>query len=164
MVKFRPTVAQALARGSYLGGLAGSGAGAVVVALNRVIGGAGWVGWLAGLVVLALLTATGATAWLAFGRGPGADIDDSGIHPVPAGPDAMTRWQDIEDVRVERRGGRTAVTVLLESGAIARLHAPYDGRWLAGDPGFERKLFLLRNRWATHRSFTVSNGIPPLAG
>jgi hypothetical protein len=67
----------------------------------------------------------------------------------------------LDDLCTARRGGRTRVTVHLDSGRVAWLSAPYNGRWLAGDHQFERKLFMLRNQWETHRSFTVPNGYPP---
>ena len=43
---------------------------------------------------------------------------------------------------------------------------PYDGRWLAADPEFERKLFMLRNLWETHRTFArdPSHDVPVVNG
>jgi hypothetical protein len=40
------------------------------------------------------------------------------------------------------------------------LRAPYHGRLLASDPGFERKLFMLRNLWETHRTFAIEHDHP----
>jgi hypothetical protein len=58
-------------------------------------------------------------------------------------------------VRAERRGGRAHVAVYLDSGQIVRLLAPYDGGLVARDREFERKLFMLRHLWETHRSFVL---------
>jgi hypothetical protein len=80
--------------------------------------------------------------------------------PRTAGGDAP--WHRIEDLRAERRGGRTHVAVYLDSGQVLRLLAPYDGGLAARDPQFERKLFMLRHLWETHRSFVLPN--QPLDG
>ena len=94
-----------------------------------------------------------------------ACVDDSGVMAYAnAIPDGFAAWQRICDVRTERRGGRTRVAVYLDSGKIMRLHAPYDGRWLASDREIERKLFMLRNLWETHRSFTLRPDRPADAG
>lgn len=149
----RPTRAQALGHGAYLGGLIGLAAG--VAMLPLVVGGFAdrleVTGWLATLGPLLAGMATGGLAGVAFGRDEGVHIDDLGIHPIPRMDHTSVRWQQVDDVRAERWGGRTHVAVYLNSGRIARLHAPYDGRLLAGDPSFERKLFMLRNLWEIHR-------------
>jgi hypothetical protein len=162
MVSFRPTFAQALAHGGLVGlvvGLVLTLLAAVVilvvspVRVAAALWAAIWAAPLAGLLLGALIAAV-------FGRERGSDIDDLGIHPVPRRPGEFAPWQRIEDVRAERRGGRTHVAVYLDSGRLMRLPAPYDGRLLAGDAQFERKLFMLRNLWETHRSYTVeSNGV-----
>jgi hypothetical protein len=94
---------------------------------------------------------------LVFGRQGGADIDDLGIYPVPAAAagGGFTSWRRVNDLRCERRRGRTQVVVYLDSGQIAWLRAPYHGRLLASDREFERKLFMLRNLWETHRTFAI---------
>ena len=56
--------------------------------------------------------------------------------------------------------GRTQVVVYLDTGQTAWLRAPYHGRLLASDPGFERKLFMLRNLWETHRTFAIEHDHP----
>jgi hypothetical protein len=50
--------------------------------------------------------------------------------------------------------------VYLDTGQTAWLRAPYHGRLLASDPGFERKLFMLRNLWETHRTFAIEHDHP----
>jgi hypothetical protein len=139
---FRPTVTQALGRGATRGGLVS----AVVLVLLVAVGLAEHAAWLAVALVL------GGAAWgIAFGRGRGTNIDDRGIHPVPAPSAVDAPWHRVADLRPERRGGRTRVAVYLDSGEIALLTAPYDGRLLGRDPEFERKLIMLRHLWDTHR-------------
>jgi hypothetical protein len=158
-VSFRPTPAQALGRGLYLGGLAGLVVGVLTagLAVAGLSTSLGRPAWLLGLIATTGLSVVGALVGLAFGRGEGTDVDDAGIHPLSG---TSAAWQHIDDLCTERTGGRVRVTVQLDSGRVARLHAPYDGRWLAGDPEFERKLFMLRNRWETHRNFTVRRPYP----
>lgn len=164
MVSFRPTVTQALARGGCLGGFAGFGGCLVVLCLVILgvpngMGAPRWLVIVAAPVVVGI--AVGAVSGLAFGREEGADIDNLGIHPVPPADAGYAPWQRIQDIRSERRGGRTHVSVYYGSGQVERLRAPYDGRLLAGDREFERKLFMLRNLWETHRSFTINRGQHP---
>jgi hypothetical protein len=141
VVSFRPTIGQALARGAYLGGLAGLVAGVGVTVL---------VAFDLGLAALAVSAGSGALSGLLLRQVEGTDVDDRGVHPVPGGDYAP--WQRIADVRTERHGGRTEVTLYLDSGRTARLRAPYSGRLWGSDPAFERKLFMLRHLWATHRN------------
>jgi len=58
-------------------------------------------------------------------------------------------------LRAERRGSRNVVALYLDSQAVLRLRAPYDGRLLAHDPQFERRVFLLRDLWETHRRWNI---------
>lgn len=159
MVSFRPTATQALGRGAYIGTMIG-------MLLLLALAALAWAGitapielplWLAVAALLAVCPIVGASFGLLFGRDEGVDVDDLGIHTVPrtAGGDAA--WHRIEDVRAERRAGRTHVAVYLDSGQIVRLLAPYDGGLVARDPEFERKVFMLRNLWETHRSFVLPN-------
>lgn len=154
VVSFRPTAAQALAHGLLVAGAPGLIVGATLAAIA-------WSGrldlppWLLGLTTLVVITAVGAVAGAACGRQGATDADDWGIRSGSA-----VGWQEIEDLRTERSGGRIRVAMLLDTGTIARLRAPYDGRLLAGDRQFERKLFMLRNLWETHRSFALTNGYP----
>ena len=109
-------------------------------------------------IVVASLFAQGAYAQDPFlwngsleAGGRGTNIDDRGIHPVPAPSAVDAPWHRVADLRPERRGGRTRVAVYLDSGEIALLTAPYDGRLLGRDREFERKLIMLRHLWDTHR-------------
>jgi hypothetical protein len=54
-------------------------------------------------------------------------------------------------MRAERRGGRTVVSVYLDSGASVQLQAPYSGGLFAADPRFEAKMFALSYIWRSHR-------------
>jgi hypothetical protein len=158
-VHFRPTPVQALGRGGYLGGVLGVAASPVLLlAWGLSAARAGIPCWLAVAAPLVAGPVLGATFGLAFGRITGTDVDNLGIHPVPGRPGLYAPWQRIEDLRTERVDGRTQVAVCFDTGYVARLGAPYDGRLLAGDPKFERKLFMLRNLWETHRSFTLHYG------
>jgi hypothetical protein len=163
MVSFRPTPAQALGRGAFVGGVVGLGL-CVLTIVAWAARGEDVQGWLAGVPVFSGVTAGGLVA-LIFGRQDGADIDDHGIHPVRPGPPgphdgAFTSWRRVNDLRCERRRGRTQVVVYLDTGQTAWLRAPYHGRLLASDPGFERKLFMLRNLWETHRTFAIEHDHP----
>ena len=152
MLSLRPTAVQAVGRGVYHGAAAGA-AGSLIVFLTVVV-----VAREPGLVALVAVLApllvggwVGAALGLWFGRYEGADIDDRGIRFVPDTLPAFAAWPEIEDLRVERYGGRLHVAVYHDDGWSIRLRAPYDGRLLAADPEFERKLFMLRHLWETHR-------------
>ena len=165
MVTFRPTRPQALGLGAHLGGLVGAAAGvALLVVTATGLVRPGLPGWLAAMLTLVAGLVVGAGLGLAFGRDTGADIDDLGIHPVPRLAGEYAPWGRIEDLRAERRGGRTYVAVCFDTGQTTRLRAPYDGQFLARDPEFERKLFMLRNLWETHRSFTINKHQTPTDG
>jgi hypothetical protein len=161
VVTFRPTRIQAAGHGGFVGGVIGATAGLVLLILSAV-GMAGRLsGWLAALLLLATGLVVGAATGVVFGRDEGADIDHHGIHPVPREPGVFAPWQHVEDLRAERRGGRTRVTVCFDTGHVSRLPAPYDGHLLGRDPQFERKLFMLRHLWETHRSFRLSRSRRP---
>jgi hypothetical protein len=117
--------------------------------------GVGAPGWAIALAPIVLGPGVGAGAGavlgLVFGREDGADIDDAGIRFVTGSTPAYATWRRIADLRTERHGGRIQVAVYLDGGSSVRLGAPYDGRLLAADPEFERKLFMLRHLWETHR-------------
>jgi hypothetical protein len=147
-VSLRPTAIQAIGRGSYAGVLMGLGGSGVAILVALAVHGPIWV---AILVPLLAGGAAGAVMALAFGRDEGADVDDVGVHPVPAQAIGALPWQRIEDLRTERRGGQIRVAVYLVGGRTVRLPAPYDGRLLGADPQFERKLIMLRHLWETHR-------------
>jgi hypothetical protein len=163
MVSFRPTASQALARGACRGAAVGLGVGCVLLCLAA----AGFADrldaptWLLGVIPLVMLTTVGGVSGVAFGRAEGTDVDGWGVRSVPAPVGPAAAWQHVADLHPERRGGRIRVALQLEGGQVTQLPAPYDGRWLASDREFERKLFMLRNLWETHRSFTVNTGFPP---
>jgi hypothetical protein len=157
LARFRPTPRQAAARGGVAGAVAGAVLAVLLAASHLTAGVAEW--WLVA-VAFAVPLAAGAVLGPAFIGESGADVDDLGIHRAPANQPALAPWRfapwrGIVDIRAERRGPRTVVAVYLDSGVMHQLAAPYDGRLLAGDPDFERKLFTLRNLWETHRSWEV---------
>jgi hypothetical protein len=152
--RFRPTWQQALARGVYLGGLTSIGAvllTVVVVAAGPDVLGAElppvWV-WAAAVFGP---PSTGGVAGVLVGRRFGTDIDAGGIRLVPGFTQVVRPWSGVVDLRAERRGGRTVVSVYLDSGEAVRLRAPYDGELFAADPHFERKVFALSHLWRSHR-------------
>jgi hypothetical protein len=140
---FRPTCRQALGRGLYLGVVVA----AVAVAAAVVVAPPGWV-W----PVLALgLPAAGALLGLAVGRCTGTEISAGGIRTLSVFADDVAPWHRVVDLRAERRGGRTVVSVYLDSGASVQLRAPYDGGLFAADPRFEVKMFALSAIWRSNR-------------
>jgi hypothetical protein len=146
---FRPTWQQSVARGIWLGALIS--AVSLAVTLLAVLFGASppelWA-W----AVLALGPAlVGAPAGLLWRRRSGTVIDAGGIRTEsPFGPE-VEPWSRVVDLRAERRGGRTVVSVYLASGASKQLSAPYSGEFLAADPRFEMKVFALSHLWRSHR-------------
>lgn len=152
--RFRPTWQQALARGVYLGALTAVGAVlltlvAAAVALLAVDAAPPpirlWAMLIVGPPVL------GGVAGVLVGRRFGTDIDDGGIRLVPGFSHGVEPWSRVVDLRAERRGARTVISVYLESGEAVQLRAPYDGELLAADPQFELKLFALSHLWRSHR-------------
>jgi hypothetical protein len=146
---FRPTRQQGVARGLYLGAL--TSVAAVTVAL---------------LATLAALTAPPSWLWavLAFGppvpgallgvlvrRRTGTQICPGGIRTLSVAGDGLAPWHRVVDLRAERRGARTVVSVYLDSGASLQLRAPYSGEFFAADPQFESKMFALSHLWRSHR-------------
>lgn len=85
------------------------------------------------------------------GRRLGTDIDAGGIRTVSAFTRGVEPWNQVVDVRAERRGARTVVSVYLDSGESVQLRAPYDGEFFAADPQFELKVFRLSHLWRSHR-------------
>jgi hypothetical protein len=152
--RFRPTWQQALARGVYLGALTAlvmmTLALAVVLA-RLVTSDAGppppWT-WPVVAFGPPLL---GGLIGVLVGRRFGTDIDAGGIRLVPGFAQGVEPWSRVVDLRAERRGGRTVISVYLESGEAVRLRAPYDGELFASDPQFELKLFALSHLWRSHR-------------
>ena len=79
-----------------------------------------------------------------------ARVDDRGVRPVP-GVLPRIGWEEVVDVYAERYGRLTVAALRLDSGASVQLPLPYDGCLLGHDPGFEDKLFILRQLWEIHR-------------
>ncbi len=162
LARFRRTRRQALGRRLSLGCLAAGGLALLLAAAGatRAAGGAALPAGLliAYLAVVALPVPVGVVAGLLGGTGVGVDVDDLGIHRVPPVPSSFAPWVAVADLRAERRAGRTVVALYLDSGAVIRLAAPYDGRLLGRDPEFERKLFTLRHLWEMHRRWAPHPG------
>jgi hypothetical protein len=103
--------------------------------------------WLAVAAALALL----AFATL-LTRRRGVAATEAGLRAVGPRRPRKATWQQVVDVRTERRGNRSVVVVDLDTGRVWRLAAPYDGPALHRDPEFEEKLFTLRDLWETYRT------------
>ncbi|MEV6494039.1 hypothetical protein AB0M20_36250 [Actinoplanes sp. NPDC051633] len=137
---FTPTWQQALRHGLFSGSLVGL-AGAL---LSAVIAPVPSPLWLA-LAITSLLAGMAGGA-LAGRRG--TRIDAGGIRTAHR----HEPWSRVVDLRAERRGARTVVSVYLESGASVQLAAPYSGEGLlAADPQFELKVSALSHLWRSHR-------------
>lgn len=152
--RFSPTWQQALARGTYLGVLAAV-VGVSVALLAMVAARAG---------MAAAAPPAWVWPWLAFGPPligvlagallrprVGTEICAGGIRTVTPFGAGIEPWSRVVDLRAERRGARTVVSVYLESGASVQLRAPYSGGLLAADPRFELKVFALSHLWRSHR-------------
>jgi hypothetical protein len=85
------------------------------------------------------------------GRFTGTQISARGIRTVSVFSGGIATWNEVVDLRAERRGGRTVVSVYLDSGASVQLQAPYSGGLFAADPKFEGKMFALSHLWRSHR-------------
>jgi hypothetical protein len=139
---FRPTWRQAVGHGLYLGAVAGAAGLLMSLALPSTY-----------RAVVALGPAVVvAAAGIVAGRRASVEVDDQGIRFVPVG---FVPWKQVVGVRAERRRRRTVVVVYLESGETRRLPAPYDGAFVARDPLFERRVFMLCHLWETHRDWSV---------
>ncbi|GIE80409.1 hypothetical protein Aph02nite_63590 [Actinoplanes philippinensis] len=145
---FRPTWQQGLGHGLYLGVL-----GAVASVTTGVMTALLWSGppgWTwAALIVAPLLV--GAVAGLLAGRRTGVEVGDRGIRTSSVFEEGLAPWSRVVDLRAERRGRRTVVSVYLDSGASVQLHAPYSGGLFAADPQFELKVCALSHLWRSHR-------------
>jgi hypothetical protein len=148
LASYRPTPRQALARGLYLGGLWALGLAVSGLLVWLFLAGVG-VRWLPTLAAVTLAGAVlGGAAGLIRCRRHGTEVDDRGVCAV-----GYPSWPDVVDLRAERRGGRIEVRAYLDGGGCVRLPAPYDGRLLAHDPGFELKYLTLRQVWESHRNW-----------
>jgi hypothetical protein len=145
---FRPTWQQAAGRGVYLGAfVAVAGVTASLLVTAAGVTPAAWV-W----VLLAFgPPAVGAEVGLVAGRCTGTQICASGIRTRSLFVDGLAPWSRVVDLREERRGGRTVVSVYLDSGASVQLTAPYSGELFAADPQFESKMFALSHLSRSHR-------------
>src|SRR5262245_49060808 len=115
-------------------------AGAAGVLLSSPVPGVLWFA-LAGCSL-----AAGLAAALLTGR-RGTRIDARGIRTAGG----HEPWEHVVDLRAERRGARTVVSVYLVSGASLQLAAPYSGDGLlAEDPQFELKVSTLSHLWRSH--------------
>jgi hypothetical protein len=145
---FRPTGRQALARGLYLGSLASAAGFAVAVLAALLLSWEGWI-WVTAAFVPA---PAGGVLGLLIVRRTGTQLNARGIRTLSAFTgDGLAPWGDVVDMRAERRGGRTVVSVYLDGGASVQLHAPYSGGFFAEDPQFESKMYALSNIWRSHR-------------
>ncbi|WP_433791626.1 hypothetical protein [Actinoplanes sp. CA-252034] len=145
---FRPTWRQGLGHGLYLGVL-----GALASVMSGVMATLLWSGppaWTWALLVVAPLF-VGAVTGLLAGRRTGVEVGDCGIRTSSVFDEGLAPWSRVVDLRAERRGRRTVVSVYLDSGASVRLHAPYSGGLFAADPRFELKVFALSHLWRSHR-------------
>jgi hypothetical protein len=140
--RFRPTWQQALGRGLYLGAL-----GAVLLLAAALLFG---VAWLWPLCTFGPPVA-GALTGALLRRRVGTEISAAGIRTVTPFGAGTQPWSRVVDLRAERRGARTVVSVYLDSGASVQLRAPYSGELFAADPQFEQKVFALSHLWRSHR-------------
>jgi hypothetical protein len=145
---FRPTWQQALSRGLYLGALLAV-AGVTIGLL------AAWMVAPPPMPTWPVLSFgppfAGAVLGLLAGRRTRTQITAGGIRTTSMFAAGEAAWHQVVDLRAERRGGRTVVSVYLESGESVRLQAPYSGGLLAADPRFESKMFTLSHLWRSHR-------------
>jgi hypothetical protein len=152
---FRPTWQQALARGLYFGALFSvlaltTGIVTTVVLINAVAAAASPPLWLWAVLAVGP-TATGALLGPVLRRRTGTQICAGGIRTLSVFEDGLAPWNRVVDLRAERRGARTVVSVYLDSGASLQLQAPYSGGLFAADPHFETKMFALSHLCRSHR-------------
>jgi hypothetical protein len=150
---FRPTRQQALGHGLYLGALVSVVGVAAALAATAVLA---WAGtgepppWLWAALAFGP-PGGGAVIGVLVGRRTGTQICAGGIRTLAPFAEGVAPWSRVVDMRAERRGGRTVVSVYLDSGASVQLRAPYSGGLLSADPQFEVKMFALSHMWRSHR-------------
>jgi hypothetical protein len=152
--RFSPTWQQALARGLYLGVLgAAAGVSAALLATVVALAWTAPVGFPAWVWVLLAFgpPLAGALGGVLLRPRLGTEIDAGGIRTLTPFGAGVEPWSHVVDLRAERRGARTVVSVYLESGASVQLQAPYSGELFAADPQFELKVFALSHLWRSHR-------------
>ncbi|MBL7253767.1 hypothetical protein [Paractinoplanes lichenicola] len=147
---FRPTWHQALGRGLYLGSISAAGLMllAAMLTLTGFVEPPEATTWF-GLTVVP--PSGGALVGVLVGRVTGTQISARGIRTLSVFTDGVAPWDEVVDVRAERRGARTVVSVYLDSGASVQLQAPYSGELFAADPRFEGKMYALSHLWRSHR-------------
>ena len=151
--RFSPTWRQALAHGGYLGAL--GSVFAVVAALLVTTMDQAWTtavaapGWL--WAVPAFGPLAGGLAGVLWRPRQSTEVSARGIRTVTPFGVGVEPWSGVVDLRAERRGARTVVSVYLDSGASVQLRAPYSGELFAADPRFELKLLALSHLWRSHR-------------
>jgi hypothetical protein len=152
--RFRPTLQQAVGRGLYLGALISiAGVSAALVATAAALAwtaAGGPPAWVWPLLAFGPPLA-GALGGMLLRPRLGTEIDAGGIRTVTPFGCGVEPWSRVVDLRAERRGARTVVSVYLESGASVQLAAPYSGGLFAADPQFELKVFALFHLWRSHR-------------
>jgi hypothetical protein len=148
VARFNPTRQQALGRGLYLGVVVVLVAGPLAI-LTWLVSDVPPRWWWPLLILVPPLA--GALGGLALGCRPGTEIDAGGIHTVTNFAQGVEPWSRVVDLRAERRGARTVVSVYLDSGVSLRLRAPYSGDLLGADPRFELKVLALSHLWRSHR-------------
>ncbi|MGN9913719.1 hypothetical protein ACTMTJ_39920 [Phytohabitans sp. LJ34] len=145
LVSFRPTWRQAIGRGLWAGVVCALIALAVAFAAPAKLRPA----------ILVAPPLVAAVAGVVAGRRSATEVDEYGIRRTGPALPGVASWRRVVNIRPERRRHRTVVAVYLDSGETLRLPAPYDGLWLARDPFFERRLFMLVHLWETHRDWSV---------
>ena len=141
---YRPTWQQALGRGLFFGALATVLALAAAVPAVIIADPPPDV-WLPVVPLAALLAFA---CGLLIGRWSGTDVSARGIRTATR---EVAPWSRVVDLRAERRGARTVVSVYLDSGASMQLAAPYSGEFFAADPRFDMKVHTLSDMWRSHR-------------
>ncbi|GAA0551665.1 hypothetical protein GCM10010172_37510 [Paractinoplanes ferrugineus] len=106
---------------------------------------------LAGAVLAAGPLGVGAVVGLVVGRFTETELSAGGIRTRSMFDDGVAPWHRVVDLRAERRGKRTVVSVYLDSGTSVQLNAPYSGGLFAADPHFETKVCSLSHIWRSHR-------------
>ena len=150
--RFRPTRRQALGRGLYFGALAsvvGLTASLLTATTATAVYSADPPGWVWPLLAFGP-PVLGAIAGVVLASRLGADVSAGGIR-ASAFARRVLPWSRVVDLRAERRGARTVVSVYFDTGASVQLAAPYSGELFASDPQFELKVFALSHLWRTYR-------------
>jgi hypothetical protein len=148
---FRPTFQQAFGHGLYLGALS-----AVASVTTGVIAAMVWAGpvsppvWSWAVLVLVPLMLGIALGFMGARR-TGVEVGNREIRTSSLLGEGEVPWNQVVDLRAERRGRRNVVSVYLDSGASVQLTAPYSGGLFAADPQFELKVFALSHLWRSHR-------------